>query len=212
MISKLMLAFSKGLVNGLVEYMEAKTTSYCVLFQPDQIGKLIKEHQIGFDLYDKTKLPDDYLLSGPSLLLFSAAGNVSGGVTFIKDGSKFRTAVLCPVPFRHFPGDMELNGLWIRPNEREVNRFLFWLNVLKFLLSHRMGVEVFFSYETRKKGLSRFYESFMEEQIYEGQVQSIPGMDTAKVYVERVCKCSIRHLAYRTPVLIASRFFRRFGK
>lgn len=209
MLNRLVLHFSRCLVNGLIDFLQARTKSFCVLFQPYEIGGLLKEHQVGFDLFDKTLLPEDYLLSGPTLLLLSEAGTVSGGVSFVQDVSKFRTAVLCPVRFYFFKGDMELNGLWIRPKETEVNRFLFWLKVLKYLLSQNMGTNIFFSYETKKKGLSKFYESFLEEQIYEGQVSSIPGMDTAKVYVERVCRCSVRHLAYRTPWLILSRLFRR---
>jgi hypothetical protein len=50
--------------------------------------------------------------------------------------------------------------------------------------------DVFFSYETHKKGLDNFYKILPGATVYEGPVEAISGMKSDQV--ERIVRMSIR--------------------
>jgi len=169
----------------------------------------LREHQSGFYLADKTRLPLEYLSAGYALLLINDNNHLVGGVSFVNVQSLFRTKMLCPVPFSPGVFSFEMNGLWLAPHCDTRSRLLFWLHVCMFILTQSPRAEFFFSFETKKTSLGKFYEGITEEAIYEGQVLNLPGMNGAQVYVERVCRTSVRFLSRRLPWILLKWMFQK---
>ena len=207
-IDRFVSRLSQGFVKGLISVLKKEGRYFLV---KGDSGWLI-DHQIGFNLADKTLLPTDYLSSGDTLLVVTTNNVLNGGVTFVTDPSRFRTVPLSPKEIETRPGDFEMNGLWLSPGLPKNSRLMFWLFVCTYLLSRPLDSRFYFSFETRKQNLEKFYKSFTEEILYEGEVKNLPGMNSSKTYTERICRTSIRHLIYRLPFVILTWIFRHTGR
>lgn len=164
------------------------------------------EHQDGFYRFDKTKLPLDYLQSGETILILDVEEHVVGGVT-LHEGPRatFRTVQLCPFRYYPAPRAREMNGLWIHPDVSEMDRLRFWGRVLYVLLGLQNRTGVYFSYETKKIGLAKFYHSFTDQVIHSGYVKCLPGMDPNKIYEEEICMFWADSMVWKTFKLFFNR-------
>ena len=180
---------------------------------PEQL-KMVRD---GFIQRDKTYLPEEYVKkavviedSSSEIMLVQ---DVIGACCFIEDKNHFRTPKL---PANGFvwhvkPHAVEMNGLWIYNSVPELTRLKFYLRICDEIFKrYADDTPIFFSYEINKKGLSKFYEIFTEEIVYEGEVNSVPGMDQNKQYIERICVFTPNYLKEKLFYLVGKRVKRMF--
>lgn len=134
-------------------------------------------HLAGYHVADRTRLPEGYCAAADRLSITDKDDKyrVHGGVLFVKEPALFRTKDLTDQEIIYPENSIEMNGLWLHPRVPPSIRVAFWALVCAHLESFHG--HIFFSYDTKKKGLAAFYEGLPGDTVYEGPVKAIPGME-----------------------------------
>lgn len=152
---------------------------------------LDEQYLAGYLEFDKTRLPIEYASKSDRLYLTDKEEKtVFGGVVFVKNQELFRTRQLVDGLPEYPEKSIEMNGLWLHPKVTLDWRVAFWAGVCRYLLTQEGTA--FFSYDVKKEGLARFYESLPGQVVYDGPVKAIPGMEGESV--EKIMSIEIDNL------------------